>query len=250
MDGIKGESAALLGFLAAVEPGAWDRPSSCAGWSVKDVLSHLTGFEVRAGRLYRGETDGSDIPASPAETEEGMRLWNPLPGEALRAAYWQHAMASQRVAERLTDEEWRRPVRAAPATELRHFARIHFFETAVHGHDISAALGAPPLWAERAPMLVEFCATAGAWALRARGVPPEGSLAVEVEGAGRWTIAGGPDGWALAPDADVDATVWTDPETFVLATTGRLPIPDALARSKFEGDEAVARRILAGWRLV
>lgn len=244
------EFSAILGFLGAVEGEAWDRSTVCAGWSVKDVLSHLTNFEVRAGRLYRGETDGADMPASPEESEAGVRLWNVLPGDAVRAAYWQHGTASRRIAERFTDDEWRRPVKAAPATELRHFARIHFFETAVHGHDITSALFAPPLWGDRAPALVELCVKAAPAALEGAAIAPAGSLAVEVESAGRWILASGTDGWKVVPDADADAALSTDAETLVLATTGRIDVVEAFTRSDVSGDRASAERILAGWRIV
>lgn len=35
------ERVALADRLKAVDPGAWERPSLCAGWRVRDVLGHL-----------------------------------------------------------------------------------------------------------------------------------------------------------------------------------------------------------------
>ncbi|MGE5292814.1 MAG: maleylpyruvate isomerase family mycothiol-dependent enzyme [Micromonosporaceae bacterium] len=40
------EAERLARFFASLEGGAWDRPSRCAGWSVKDVLGHLAGEEL------------------------------------------------------------------------------------------------------------------------------------------------------------------------------------------------------------
>lgn len=37
---------------------AWDAPSPCAGWSVRDVLNHLTSEHLWAPHLLRGETLG------------------------------------------------------------------------------------------------------------------------------------------------------------------------------------------------
>ncbi len=36
-------SAALLGLLKQLPSAAWDHPTVCAGWSVKDVVAHLLG---------------------------------------------------------------------------------------------------------------------------------------------------------------------------------------------------------------
>jgi hypothetical protein len=48
---------------------------------------------------------------------------------------------------------------------------------------------------------------------------------------------------APSPDA-----VWeSDPETLVLATTGRLAAGEALARTKVEGDAAMLEALIAAW---
>ncbi len=40
------EAERLARFFAALDGSAWNRPSRCAGWSVKDVLGHLAGEEM------------------------------------------------------------------------------------------------------------------------------------------------------------------------------------------------------------
>ena len=42
---------ALLSLLGGLSADAWQRPSACPGWSVKDVALHLLGVEV--GNLSR-----------------------------------------------------------------------------------------------------------------------------------------------------------------------------------------------------
>jgi uncharacterized protein (TIGR03083 family) len=247
---VREERAALLGFLSGIEGDAWDRPTVCAGWTVREVLAHLVDLEVRVGRAYRGELPPLPLEEVQAENSRGVERWRVLPGEALRAAFWQHGVAAQRIVDALGDQEWRRPVRMGVASELRHVIRVHFHELAVHGHDMTSALGAPPVWGERVANLVELLATAGPWALLAGGAPLEGSLSVDVDGAGRWTLSATTEGWKIVPGADADATIATDAETFVLATTGRIATADALARSKVGGDESLAERILSAWRIV
>jgi uncharacterized protein (TIGR03083 family) len=39
------EAARLDAFFEGLDPAAWDRPSACEGWSVRDVLAHLAGSE-------------------------------------------------------------------------------------------------------------------------------------------------------------------------------------------------------------
>lgn len=242
------ERAALLGFLAAVDDEAgWGRPTACAPWTVKDVVAHLVELEVVAGRFYRGEI--GELELTPEEEEAGVRRWNALPGVAVRAALWQHGRAAQGVAERLGEPEWDRPVRVLGGTKLRHLVRIQFFEIALHGHDVTDALGAAPLWGERTAAVVEIAVSTGPRTLAASGLAPEGALTLEVEGAGRWTLAGRPDGWVLAEASAAPATVTTDPETFVLVATGRCGPAEAIAGSRVAGDAALAERILAAWRI-
>lgn len=44
------EYAALLDSLRALPPGAWSAPTDCAGWTVRDVVAHVTGAAQEAAR--------------------------------------------------------------------------------------------------------------------------------------------------------------------------------------------------------
>ena len=44
-DLMESEAARLEFYLASLTGEAWDEPSACEGWSVKDVLAHLAGGE-------------------------------------------------------------------------------------------------------------------------------------------------------------------------------------------------------------
>src|SRR5438309_11059359 len=39
---ISAEAAQLQAFLASLRPEEWSRPSACAGWTVGDVVAHVT----------------------------------------------------------------------------------------------------------------------------------------------------------------------------------------------------------------
>src|SRR5215211_6218908 len=60
LDLFAGERAALVDLLGLLSNDEWAAPTSCAGWSVKDVALHLLGDD--AGRLSGGR-DGFANPS-------------------------------------------------------------------------------------------------------------------------------------------------------------------------------------------
>ncbi len=53
-------SKELIKVLRMLQPGDWDRPTTCSAWSVKDVAAHLLGGNL--GRLWnRTETNPAEI---------------------------------------------------------------------------------------------------------------------------------------------------------------------------------------------
>jgi uncharacterized protein (TIGR03083 family) len=242
---IADERAALLAFLAGVEDEGWGRPTVCTGWTVKDVLAHMVEGELTVGSIYRGEV--RELP--PADNEVGIAKWRALPGVAVRAAFWQHGIAAQRVLDPMTEETWRSPINALGCSEVRQLVRLHLFDLAVHGHDLTDALGAPPCWTARLPFLVEFVVRAAPMTLARRTEGVAGSLDVRVNGR-EWTIAG-TDGWSLeTPKSEASARLSIDAENLVLLTTGRRPQQEVLDSAQISGDRPLAERILQAWRVV
>jgi uncharacterized protein (TIGR03083 family) len=45
------EYAALLATARTLEAGAWSAPTDCAGWTVRDIVAHVTGAAEEAARL-------------------------------------------------------------------------------------------------------------------------------------------------------------------------------------------------------
>jgi uncharacterized protein (TIGR03083 family) len=52
------EAARLDRFFASLDAEGWQRPSRCAGWSVRDVLGHLAGEELYNHACLDGDLDG------------------------------------------------------------------------------------------------------------------------------------------------------------------------------------------------
>ncbi|MFI9016488.1 maleylpyruvate isomerase family mycothiol-dependent enzyme [Streptomyces griseus] len=116
---VHAERAALIEDLARLEPGQWETPSLCAGWTVHDVAAHLvdTALTTRIGfvvGLARARFDFDLQNARGVERERGASPQETL--ERLR-----------RVASRTT----------APPAPLD----TRLVEEVVHGEDIRRAVG-------------------------------------------------------------------------------------------------------------
>ena len=245
---IADQRAAVLTALAAAGPGDWDRPTVCAPWDLKDVLAHMVEGELNVGRIYRGEVREQGY----VDPEEGIAKWRALPGEAVRAALWQHGTAAQRVLDAMTEEVWRAPIKAFGCREIRQLVRLHLFDISVHGHDLTDALGSPAVWAPALPFLTEFVVRAAPPTLARRGLDPVGELLVSVNGK-RWLISASEGSWRVVHDADAEsgqASIELDAETLVLLATGRGDRDELLQRAVISRDAQTGRRILEAWRVV
>ena len=245
---IAGQRAALLTAIAGAGSADWGRPTVCAPWDVKDVLAHMVEGELNVGRIYRGEVREQGY----IDPEEGIAKWRALPGEAVRAALWQHGTAAQRVLDAMTEEVWRAPIKAFGCREIRQLVRLHLFDVSVHGHDLTEALAAPAVWEPALPFLTEFVVRAAPPTLVRRGLEPSGSLLLSVNGR-RWLIGSSEGSWRVVHDAAADegeASLETDPETLVLLTTGRGDPEALLRRTAISRDRKTGERILEAWRVV
>lgn len=69
---IRTERAALIVDLEGVSGDAWSTPSLCAGWSVRDVLAHMTSTAKTSAGSFIGRFAGSGFRFN-AMNESGMR---------------------------------------------------------------------------------------------------------------------------------------------------------------------------------
>ncbi|HEX9774241.1 MAG TPA: maleylpyruvate isomerase family mycothiol-dependent enzyme [Actinomycetota bacterium] len=245
---IAAQRALLLERLASAGAQDWERPTACERWTVKDVLGHLVEGELVDGRFYRREIDTIGY----LDADEGIARWRPLPGDAVRSALWQHGTATQRVLEALDDAAWRAPITAFGCSRIGQLARLHLFELAVHGHDLTDGLGVAPAWAPALPIVAGFVVRAAPRTFGRLGAPPPGSVRIRT-GSGRWTLRAGEGGrWSVAEDADAetDADVQLTDEALVLTTTGRASLQEGLKDASIAGDAALARAVFERWQIV
>jgi uncharacterized protein (TIGR03083 family) len=245
---ISEQRASLLSALAGAKGNDWDRPTVCAPWTVKDVLAHMVEGELNVGRIYRGEVREQGY----IDPNEGIAKWSALPGEAVRAALWQHGTAAQRVLDAMTEEVWRQPIKAYGCREIRQLVRLHGFDVSVHGHDLTDALDEQPVWAPALPFLAEFVVRAAPPTFSRRGLEPGGSLDVTA-GAKTWLLDGTEGSWRVVHDAGPgsgQASLSIGEEDLVLLATGRGDQDEILGRSRVGGHRDLVDLICKAWRVV
>ncbi len=68
IEAVAADRAALLGICAGLDDQQWEAPSGCAGWTVKDVITHL-------GNLFWMVADGAQLPdTSGIPTEQAQEI--------------------------------------------------------------------------------------------------------------------------------------------------------------------------------
>lgn len=249
---VNDQRAALLGLLTTLPADGWSRMSPIRGWPVHDVVAHLVEGELLFGRVYRGELKA--ITREDADPQAGVERWTHADGDTLRFSLWHHGSAAQRVIDSRSEDSWRREVALFDTpVQLRHVLRLHFFDLAIHSHDVTTALEKPHEWGERVPFIVEYCIRGAPGVLKAAAVALPGGIDVDVAEAGSWSLRNRDGAWVVGdaedPDAGALASWKTDAETLVLATTGRLDPDEAIGRTHVEGDTVGLRDVLAAWQV-
>lgn len=115
-----------------VPAGSWAAPSPCAGWSVHDVLSHLTSEHLWAPHLLRGET----------LAQVGDRYDGEVLGEH-PGATWRRAVAGSTMAFGQV-RDLGSPVQvSAGQITAKEYAQQMLVDLTVHGWDLSRGAGVP-----------------------------------------------------------------------------------------------------------
>jgi uncharacterized protein (TIGR03083 family) len=251
--------SAILALGRTLDDAAWATPTPLPGWTVKDVVSHISGTEL----AFMGRPDPR--PERPIDhpwirndfarhVEVAVERRRPWPPAEVLAEF--EAVTSERLAGlRALDEagfaaETITPVGPGTVERLLHF---RVFDSWVHEHDIRAALGLP--WRFESPAFGRtWEMTVGGWprqVVKAAGAPDgtvvvvrldgDGltrTVAVVVEG-GRGRLVEEAEAEGLRPTVSLTATA----PVLLQVAWGRLdPATPAVA---VEGDADLARRVLA-----
>jgi uncharacterized protein (TIGR03083 family) len=222
---MKDERTRLVSYLESLPEAAWDKPTLCEGWTVRDLVAHLIG---NAADIVAQNLDGAGSPeynqrqldersdCSPAEL---LREWAEA-GPALEAAI-----------EALDDALWN-----APYLELGTVGEAlqRLVEDIwVHAQDIRIPLGDEPSIGPGLDAALDVVARELSTRC-ARLAPGVGSVRITTDQSVREVAAG---------DAGVAVEVTGDPIAIALAATGRIPLDSAQA----DGEVTVTPSAPAGF---
>ena len=276
-----GLSTELLALLHSLAQADWQRPTACAGWSVKDVCAHLLGGNL--GRLASRREQFPCPGGADAALNTIYALWEQLPGADgpfegfdgllawinLRNAQWVQA------ARQLSEEELKLALQATDQQLYEFFSSLpassiagpavfwagesqsyNWFDIAreytekwLHQQHIREALGQPVLhgreWLH--PVLDTFL-RALPHAYRFHSAPPGTAVVLSISGAagGEWTLLRQDDAWALysgQTSAPAARIRLSDDLTWRLFTKGIQP-EEARPAVEVAGDAALGEEIL------
>jgi uncharacterized protein (TIGR03083 family) len=239
-------------FDLAEQPGAWDVPTACAGWAVKDVISHIV--DTTEGYFASFEIARSGAPAPDAHglakmaalVDERTSALHDLPQAELMARIRTDLDKMQALLDGLTEEEWGGLI--APHSYMGPvpafiYAAGQLMDYGVHTWDIrQGAGGCHAMDGDAADLLVPFMPIIWQNTVKAGTVSEPVSIGIRVFGrnAADWRMTAGPDGFSYEEGdlSDLPAVLEFDPGSFVLTVFGRYNT------GTVRGDFATAERFL------
>lgn len=248
-------------FLRPQPPAAYDAPTACPGWSVRDVLSHLLGFELL--------TSGHPVPAHegewPGHVKNPIGELNEAFVEAYRARPGLEVLDEYRVARRtslealraLDDAAWDKVGWSPEGDRPYHrFMETRILDTWIHLQDVRDALGEPredP--GSGAEVVLNRFEAALPWVVGKKVGAPDGTLVrVTLTGPrGRSVLIAVHDRRAEAvasSDAEPTLDVAVSTALFWRRAAGRVSAEDFLAGCAVEGDAAMAREVAESLRMM
>lgn len=236
--------------------GAWDLPTDCPGWTVRDQLSHVIGIE----RELLGEAPPPAAPARPhVKNDFGTRneAWvdarRDRPGPDVLREFREVTARRLDVLDSLPpaafDEIGWSPVGQVP---YRVFMEVRAFDSWVHEQDVRRAVGRPGgLGGAGESITLGRMVGAMGYVVGRKVGPSDGTVVV-------WRISGrierevvvvmeGGRGTVLAaPPPEPTVVLTLDPDTFWRLSCGRTTADEALAVGDvaLSGDAALGRRVL------
>jgi uncharacterized protein (TIGR03083 family) len=177
----------LVALLRDLPEADWHRPSRCAGWTVQDVVSHLTstnGFwalSIRAGLAgeptrYLAAFDPVASPAQLVDQAQGTAVADTLADLATSVAALEDAVGE------LGDAGWSMLAEAPPGhLPIRLLADHALWDCWVHERDIALPLGLDPVVdADEVLTCLRYGAGLGQAFALSLGATGRGAMAIEV----------------------------------------------------------------------
>jgi uncharacterized protein (TIGR03083 family) len=234
MLGVVRKQADLL-FAMAEEPEAWDAPTACVGWSVRDVVGHLVdtteayfvSFDAARGKGQAADALGLRIMAQ--RVNERATAFRELSQQEMMERLRGDFSKMMEIFEALGPEEWTGlivpHVYMGPLPAF-FYPAFQLMDYGVHGWDVRQGTGrAHGLSGDAADLLVPFMFVLWQATADVTSVPEPFQLGLRVSGrnAVDQRVSIGPEGVAFEAGSvdDLPAVIEFDPGSFVLTAFGR-----------------------------
>jgi uncharacterized protein (TIGR03083 family) len=239
-------------FALAERPGAWDAPTACENWKVRDVIGHLVDTMEGYFRGFEGARAGAPDPGA-----HGLGRMHELAGQGAMSF---PGLSQQQMMDRvrsdldklmgllepLTEQEWTGFIVPHPymgPLPAFFYAGGQLMDYGVHTWDIKQGTGlAHGISGDAADLLVPFMFVVWQYTIRPDADLTPFTIGITVTGrnAGQYRVSIGPDGMAYEQGSvdDLLAVIDFDPGTLVLTAFGRIN------GGTVRGDEALADRFL------
>jgi uncharacterized protein (TIGR03083 family) len=145
------QRARLAGLLAELDDEQWATASRCDGWTVQDVIAHLTttnqfwAFSIDAGLQGAPSTFLAEFDpvASPAQLVDAVRSWTPA--ETL-ARFTEASEALAATVAGIDGEQWSALAETPPGHLAVELLALHaLWDAWIHERDIRVPLGLDPV---------------------------------------------------------------------------------------------------------
>jgi uncharacterized protein (TIGR03083 family) len=239
-------------FELASKPGAWDAPTACESWKVRDVIGHLV--DTTEGYFAAFETARGSAPAPAAYGLAGMHERAGETAQAFRELSQDEMLSRARtdldkmmgILEPLTEQEWGGllvPHFYMGSVPAFIYAAGQLMDYGVHTWDIKQGTGqAHGISGDAADLLVPFMFIIWQSTIKPDADLSPFTIGVTVSGrnAGAYRVSIGAEGMAYEAGSvdDLPAVIDFDAGSLVLTTFGRIN------GGTVRGDEALADRFL------
>jgi uncharacterized protein (TIGR03083 family) len=247
---VRAEAARM--FALAEQPGAWEAPTACESWQVRDVIGHLV--DTTEGYFRAFDVARSDAAAPDAYGLAGMHERAGQTAQSFRQLSQQELMNRARadldqlmgILEPLTEEEWTGlmvPHFYMGTVPAFIYAAGQLMDYGVHTWDIKQGTGsAHGISGDAADLLVPFMFIIWQSTIKPTADLTPFTIGVRVTGrnAGDYRVSVSDQGMAFEPGEidDLPAVIEFDAGSLVLTTFGRMNA------GTVRGDEELADRFL------
>jgi uncharacterized protein (TIGR03083 family) len=223
-------------FALASAPGAWEAPTACPQWQVRDIIGHI--IDVTESYFVGFDTARSGSVAPDALGTRAMQSALDAGAKGLRTLSQSEALDRLRsdfeklmeIVSALGPDEWTSftvPHKYMGPLPAFFYPTFQLMDYGVHSWDIRQGTGrAHGLHSDTADMLVPFMFIL--WSATSNVSPDAEPCSVGISvasghNAGTWRVTAGPEGVAYeAGDvSDLPAVIEFDPGSFVLTAFGR-----------------------------